>query len=165
MDNNIGGAMFDNGMFEYAWIMMLIIMPINAVYYRYNGRKYIAEDASLEKGYNKIAFSLGVLGEIPFIFLSYDFYTNGFNFSVFSIHTILESNALIAMHLSAVILCSLLCYWMFFKNGAEYMVRHPGLYREGLSKDSERNIGPNGYKIVSVLALGIQFTPWINGYL
>lgn len=137
------------------WILMLLVIPINAVIYRLRGRKLIGQNPELRDGYNKIASYFGVVGTIPFIFMSYELHTNGFGGMNFFLKWDGASVAMIGGSISLVLIEAALFYWIFFRNGAAILVRHPG-FIQAPSKTLEE--GLNNEKVYKGLVLIIIFS-------
>ncbi len=112
---------------KYFWIILIIVTIANAVMMKAKSKKYIEQDSSLKPGYEAILKGFIILGNTPWIIMGLGILTGSVP-NVFHYFRPRDGNPfVIAFFISAFLIWILVTYWLFLKNGAEMLVRHPGL--------------------------------------
>jgi hypothetical protein len=115
--------------FKHGWIMIIPVLIINYLMMKSQIKEYADRDPGLKQGYNKIFKALFIYGSIPWIIMAIGDVTT-FTHSVFDYFNPKSLNPFVLMfHASIIVIWILSCRWMYFKGGADFLVRHPGLVR------------------------------------
>lgn len=141
--------------FKHTWILLIAIMTINGLLLRYRAKQYIENDINLKDGYDKLFKGWMIWTNIPWIIMAIGDLTgltNGiWDYSV----PRLMNPIVILYHISIVLIWALGSRWIYFKGGADFLVKHPGLLRiHGLSKTKD---------ITSILMIKIIWTLCLFG--
>jgi hypothetical protein len=116
--------------FKYAWILFVIVTCANALSYKYKSKKYIAENPDLKEGYDTIFKNFILYGNIPWLIIGMGCLT-GSTSSLFDAFNPRALNPFVlAFHGSIVLIWILLVRFIYFKGGAEFLEKHPGLLRK-----------------------------------
>lgn len=145
--------------FKYFWLFLIIGTLINAFMLKYRSQQYIADDPSLKAGYNKIFIGIIFLGNIPWAIMGIGillgqnetihdyFFPRSWNITV------------LAFYASIGIMWILGIWWVYFKNGAEFIEKHPG-FLEGSRVGNRRHVTARQVKLflpLVILATVIAF--------
>jgi hypothetical protein len=126
-------------LFTHFWIMFIVITTANGIVWKSRSKKYIAQNPSLKEGYDSLIKGWFIFGNIPWLIMGIGMFS-GMTKDMFEF---LNPSAMIPIvTIFFVVLISewiLLVFWIFFKEGAEKLVKHPGL--------NNRTFGNEKYEI------------------
>jgi hypothetical protein len=127
-----------NLIFTYAWVAFIFVTVVNYFILRQTIQKHIDLNADLKTGYDNFFKSFLILGNIPWVIIGIGMLTGQTN-SVFDFfHPKLLNPIVLTFHLYAIIVFILSIYWIYFKNGADFFTRHPGIIRfQGFGKSKD----------------------------
>ena len=109
------------------WLIAVIVTFVNAYILKSRSQDAIARNPELKEGYEKIFRGYLIYLNIPWVVMGIGILFGGVAgvFDYFNPRT--GNPSVLAFHLSVVILWALGVYWIYFRGGAEFLVKHPGL--------------------------------------
>ncbi|MDC8003927.1 hypothetical protein POV27_07675 [Aureisphaera galaxeae] len=117
-------------LFKYAWILFIGVTTANAFVLKSRAKKYITERPELEEGYDKLFQGYLFYGNIPWIVMMVGS-VSGLTQGIFDYFNPRSMNPMVLIfHFSIVVLWFLGVRWIYFKNGANFLETHPGLFRK-----------------------------------
>ncbi|MDX1959501.1 MAG: hypothetical protein SFU98_13060 [Leptospiraceae bacterium] len=121
------------------WLISIAVIFINGIILKVKSQKYIQESPELKTGYDMLLKGWLIYGNIPWVIMGIGNLTKYTN-TLFDYCNPKSFNPFVLIfHLSLVILWILLSRWIYFKGGAEFMEKHPGLFvKTGFSEASEK---------------------------
>ncbi len=125
---------------RYFWLLALIITAINAAVFRTRANERINASPELAEGYALLLRGYLIAMSIPCIVMGIGCTVGGLQ--VWDYFNPRAGNPyVLAWYASIVVLWSLGTYWLFFRDGAEMLVKHPGLvtFRMGFSRTEISN--------------------------
>jgi len=109
------------------WLFFVIATTLNAILLKGRSIKYIKENPELKTGYEKLFRSILIYGNIPWIIIGFGNITS-ITQSVFDYFNPKSLNPIVLIfHASIIILWILSLNWIYNKQGAEFLEKHPGL--------------------------------------
>ncbi|RLC13765.1 MAG: hypothetical protein DRI57_15660 [Deltaproteobacteria bacterium] len=131
---------------KHFWIMGIIVTFANAITMKIRAKKNIERDPSLKPGYDAIFKGMITWGNMPWILMGAGILTGNVP-NIWHFLRPKDGNPfVIVFFISIVTIWLLVTYWLFVKNGAEMLVKHPGIFRSDFSS-------PNMVKFFWVLIL------------
>jgi len=116
-------------MTRWFWAICIVCCFANAAVLRFRAQKRIHENPELEDGYRIIIKGFLIWMNIPWIVM-------GIGHLVGGVPTVLHffrpsdgNPYVLGFWASIVVMWVLGTYWLFYRQGAEMLVRHPGLFR------------------------------------
>lgn len=114
--------------FENLWLLIGFVLIIQAISSKIRARKQENEHPYLQEGYNRFIITRLVLSLIPAGILAYGI-LSGSLMNIFEILNLREMKAIVLLfHASFISIALYFNYWIHFKQGAEFLVEHPGLF-------------------------------------
>lgn len=113
-------------LFRYAWLLFVLVTCFNAAIWWYRARRRIAQDPGLEPGYRRLIRWWVICGNLPWLVMGAGILFGGVP-TVFHYFNPRNGPFVIAFYLTVVILWIAAFYWLFFRQGTEQLVTHPGL--------------------------------------
>ena len=139
--------------FKYAWVLFVAGTLINVISLKKQSQSYIAEDPTLKEGYDKLIKGWLIYGNIPWLIMAIGDLT-GITNGVWDYFNPKSMNPMVLLfHITVVILWIIGSNWIYFKGGADFIVKHPGLVQfhgPGINKYTS---SPLAIKIFWALAL------------
>jgi len=122
------------------------MMVANALILKYRSKVYVAENPALKKGYDNFIKGVLFYGNIPWVIMGIGalagMTNNGFEYAAPR-----QMNPIVLIfHASLVILWLLSVWWIYFRGGAEFIERHPGLIQKK-SFSGRKNVTAKEIKI------------------
>jgi hypothetical protein len=109
------------------WLIAIVVTSINAYILKSRSQEAIARNPQLKEGYDKIFRGYLIYLNIPWVVMGIGILSGRVS-GVFNYFNPRAGNPFVlAFHLSLVILWVLSVYWIYFRGGAEFLVKHPGL--------------------------------------
>ena len=115
---------------QHFWIILIATTVVNGIILKYRSQKYIAENPDLKKGYNDYLKGWLFFGNIPWIIMAIGNLTGMTETTTDFFHPREMNPIVLVFHASIVVLCGLGVYWIYMKNGAEFIEKHPGLFQQ-----------------------------------
>jgi cell division protein FtsX len=115
--------------FDYAWIAFMLATVANAALWWVRSRPYRQAEPELEDSYRSLIRGFLVWGNVPWIVMGLGILT-GEVASFFDYFNPRDGGSYVHMWFGSIALLWVLgTDWIFRQNGAEVLVRHPGLAR------------------------------------
>jgi len=115
--------------FKQTWIMFIAVTIANAFILKSRAKEYIAKNPDLKKGYENLFKGIIFFGNIPWTIIAIG-NLSGMTNSIFDFFNPRSMNPVVlTFHASIIALWILSVYWIYFRNGAAFLERHPGLIR------------------------------------
>ncbi len=112
--------------FLNGWVVFIVFTVLNAFMLKARSQKTIARKPDLRAGYEQLFRGYLVYMNIPWLVMGFGMLVGKLP-NIFSFFTPRQGNLFVlAFHASIVILWILSVRWIYFKGGAEFIVRHPG---------------------------------------
>lgn len=151
--------------FKYKWLFFISMAIINGLILKFRSRKHIQNNPDLAPGYDQLFKGWLFFGSLPWIILFIAEQTGNFNENSHLLNLRSMDPVVWIFNASVLIPYAFLVRWVWFKSGAEFLVKHPGLL-------SKRNLSlgtyPSGKEIkiitpiVLVLYLVFLVLIWFN---
>ena len=126
---------------KYFWIVLILVMCVNALFWWIKSKKYVTENPDLKSSYQKLIKGFLLYGNIPWLIMGLLTLT-GIIQGTFEILEPRNVNiGVIIWHLSVIGILTLGTNWIFFKNGAEILKKHPGLFQSTFNRDGKVSSG------------------------
>ncbi|MBN2436833.1 MAG: hypothetical protein JXK07_16350 [Spirochaetes bacterium] len=114
--------------FENFWLFFIIAASITGINFKIKSKKYIKDNPELKSGYNKMFTGWMVFGNIPWIIVGIGSIGN-YTKNIFDYFNPKNLNPFVLIfYISIIFIWVLSVYWIYFKNGAEFIEKHPGLF-------------------------------------
>jgi len=121
-----------NEITKYFWVLCILVMCVNALVFKVRSRKYIQENPDLEDGYSTLIRGFLIWGNIPWLFMGIGV-TFGNIPSIYHCFRPQDGNPFVQAFFGSILFIWLMgSYWLFFRNGAEMLIKHPGFFRTKL---------------------------------
>ena len=128
------------------WIFLLIGTVWNAYSLKRGARTLIAERPELGKGYEKLFKGYLFFGSLPWIVMGVGILSDSVH-NFFDYLRPREGNPyVLAFHAVIIAIWALTVNWIYFGSGAEFLVKHPGLFNWNFRS-------PTGVKIMTAISL------------
>ena len=115
-----------------AFSLCILAMFVNAIVFKVRSKKYIRENPELEEGYSALIRGFLVWGNIPWLVMGLGM-TIGNIPSTYHYFRPQDGNPYVQAFFGSILLIWLMgTYWLFFKNGAETLIKYPGFFRTKL---------------------------------
>ena len=124
LDQPIGFFIFD-----YAWVLLILITVLNAFILKTRSKKFMKDNPELEEGYDRLFKGYLIYMNIPWVIMGVGMLLGGVP-STFSYLTParISNPFIIVFHATIVILWILSIWWLYFKDGAEFLVKYKGVF-------------------------------------
>jgi hypothetical protein len=113
-------------MFQHAWVLFIVVTCANGAIWWSRGKKEMAEHPELEEGYRSLIRGWLLYGNLPWVVMGVGIVFGGVP-SVFHYFDPRNGPYVIAWYVTVVALWIVTAYWVFVRDGAEALIRHPGL--------------------------------------
>ena len=109
------------------WIAFIVVTFLNALTFKFRSIKQIKEKPELEEGYNKIIKGYVIYGSIPWIIMGIGNLLSLTN-SIFEYFNPSTLNPIVLLfHISIIYLWIISSIWLYKKDGASFLDKHPGI--------------------------------------
>lgn len=113
---------------RYFWVIGIINSFLNFAVYWFRFRKFDDNDPEVREVKKAITIFTLVLQNIPWIVMGISIMSGSVT-SIFQYFRPQDGNIHVTLWFASTLLIFCICgFWVFFKNGAEKMAAHPGLY-------------------------------------
>lgn len=118
---------------KYFWLICIIVTGANAIIFKQRSKHPIEQKPELAEGYTTLIRGFLFWGNLPWIVMGIGC-TYGNIKSVIQYFNPTDGNPyILAFYGSVFLIWFLGTYWIFFRDGAEMLVQHPGLLNINLS--------------------------------
>jgi hypothetical protein len=112
---------------RWFWAIAIAMTFVNVLMIRFRAKRHIRENPDLATGYSTIIRGLAIWGNIPWIVMGIGCLFGDVP-SVWHFLRPSDGNPFVlAFFVSVFVIWILGSIWLFFRNGAELLVRHPGV--------------------------------------
>lgn len=116
-------------LFKHTWILFIGYTFIMGAILKTRSKKYIEKNPDLQKGYDDYLKGLLFYANIPWLIMMIGS-ISGITQNTFEYAFLKEMNPIvIAFNASIIVLFTISARWIYFKDGAEFLERHPGLLK------------------------------------
>lgn len=113
--------------FRHTWILFIAVTIVNSFLFKYRSKKYILEKPALEAGYNTLFKGWLFYGNIPWVIMAIG-NLSGMTNNTFAYFSPRQMNPIVLLfHAAIVVLWGLSIWWIYFRDGAAFIEKHPGL--------------------------------------
>jgi len=138
--------------FKHTWIMFIAMTIANGLIFKYNSKKYILEKPELEAGYNTFIKGWLFYGNIPWVIMMIG-NLSGMTNNSFDYFMPRQMNPMVLLfHAAIIILWGLSSWWIYFRGGAAFIEKHPGLVQKS-SWNGKHNVTAKQVKLFYPLML------------
>ncbi len=123
----VGNFIFDN-----AWILFIAVTVFNAFYLKARSQKIITKQPDLQEGYDQLFKGYLVYMNIPWAVMGIGVLFGGVPSTLSFLRPRDGNIFVLAFHASIVILWILSIWWLYFKGGAEFLVKYPGVFTQDI---------------------------------
>ena len=114
--------------FNNFWLLFILSSVFNAFYLKIRSKKFIEQQPELQEGYDKLFKGELIYLNIPWVVAGIGTVFGGVP-GFFSFFKPRDGNPFVlAFHVSIIILWILTIWWIYFQDGAEFLVKHPGVF-------------------------------------
>jgi hypothetical protein len=118
--------------FDNFWVWLILASVFNAFYLKVRSRKFIEKQPELQAGYDQLFKGELIYLNVPWVVAGIGIVFGGVP-SFFSYLTPREGNLFVlAFHVTIIVLWILTIWWIYFRGGAEFLVKHPGVFRQDI---------------------------------
>lgn len=116
--------------FFQSWILLIAVTFANALVMRRNAKKHLLAQPELKDGYDQMFRAVLIYGNIPWLIMAIG-NLSGITRGTFDYLAPSQMNPMVLIfHFSIVVLWILSVRWIYFKGGADFLERHPGMFRQ-----------------------------------
>ena len=117
-------------LFKHACLILIIATIYNAYGLKSRLKNYILDKPEREEGYDKIIRAIMIYGNIPWVIVAIG-NLSGLTNSMFDYFRPKEMNPIVLLFHAVIILFWILSvWWIYFKDGAEFLQDHPGVLKK-----------------------------------
>jgi hypothetical protein len=118
--------------FDNFWVLLILASVFNAFYLKVRSKKFIEKQPELQEGYDQLFKGELIYLNIPWMVAGIGMVFGGVP-SFFSYFTPRDGNLFVwAFHVTIIILWVLTIWWIYFKDGAEFLVKYPGVFNQDI---------------------------------
>jgi hypothetical protein len=116
--------------FNHFWIMFIVVTIANGLIWKVKSKKYIAENPVLKEGYDSLIKGWLIYVNIPWTIMGIGMLT-GLTKSMDDFFNPRLGNPIVIVFFLVIIVEWILgSRWIFFQDGAEKLVKHPGMFTQ-----------------------------------
>ncbi len=128
-------------LFNQFWILLIIVMVVNGIIWKNNSKKYIEQNPELKEGYDKLIKGFLIYSIIPWIIMGFGMLTGITKSMEEFFYPQLLNPVVLIFNFYVAFVWIYGSYWIYFKGGAEMIIKHPGLIRNSsYTNDENLNI-------------------------
>ena len=114
-------------MVRHAWLMFIVVTCLNGAIWWWQGRGHIRANPALRPGYERLIRGWLLFGNLPWAVMGAGIVSGGVP-TVFHYFNPRNGPVVVAWYATIVALWIASVYWLFFRQGAETLAAHPGLF-------------------------------------
>lgn len=114
--------------FRYAWVLFIVVTVVNYLIIKARVQEHIDKNPDLKAGYDKILKAILIYGTIPWWIMAIGSLTGQTNSVYDYFHPRTLNLIVLILHLYMIVIWVLAVRWIYFRNGADLLVRHPGIF-------------------------------------
>jgi hypothetical protein len=115
--------------FRYFWLIAIAVTLANALILKIRSQDYIRQRPELARGYSRLFWGVLFFGNLPWFVMGLGIEFGGVA-NTFSYFRPRDGNPFVLGFFGVVVLLWILgFYWIFVRQGAEFLIEHPGLFR------------------------------------
>ncbi len=112
---------------HYFWIVGIIVNIANGLFFRSRAAKYIVQNQELKPGYDQLLIRWFIFANIPFVIMGIGFMLGFTDSMIEYIEPQNPKNTFVLLfYLSILAMFLWFNVWIFFRDGAAFMAKHPG---------------------------------------
>lgn len=120
-------------LFKYSWVMFIVVTCINAAIYKIRSKSHVDANPDLAAGYAKLIKGYLLWLNIPWVIMGVGCTIGGLP-SAFHFFNPQDGNPFVLAWFGSIFMLWILgTYWLFFKKGAEALVKYPGALNHDIS--------------------------------
>jgi hypothetical protein len=112
--------------FQHTWILFIVVMCINGIILWMRAQSYIAQAPALKAGYVSLIKGWLFWGNLPWVVMGIGDLTGMTNGTQDYFHPRSLNPMVLAFDLVVVLIWVLGSNWIYFRGGADFLVKHPG---------------------------------------
>ena len=112
---------------SYAWVLFIGVTVINYFIIKSRVQEHIDKNPALKAGYDQILKAILIYGTIPGFIMAMGSLTGQTNSVYDYFHPRTLNPFVLILHLYIIVVWILAVRWIYFKHGADLLVRHPGV--------------------------------------
>jgi hypothetical protein len=113
---------------RYAWVLFIGVTVVNYFIIKSRVQVHIDKNPDLKAGYDKILKAILIYGTIPWFIMAIGSLTGRTNSVYDYFHPGTLNPFVLILHFYIIVLWILAVRWIYFKHGADILVRHPGVF-------------------------------------
>jgi len=119
-----------HGIWRHFWLLAIAVTFLNAAIWWWNGSGRRKRDPGLVAGYRRLTRGFALWGSVPWLVMGMGTLIGGLD----AVAYFDPANGpwVLAWYASILAIYALLAHWIFLRDGAEQVARHPGLLQWGL---------------------------------
>lgn len=138
--------------FKHGWILFIVVMIVNAFIMRSRSQAYVDINPDLKVGYDKLFKNFLIFGNIPWLIMGIGDIA-GLTKGMFDFFSPRQLNPIVlTFHACVIVLWILGSYWIYIKDGAEFLAKHPGFFNSGEPSKTDR-LNKNKVKFIWTLGM------------
>lgn len=153
-------------LFNNFWIIFIFFTCVNAFALKVRSKKNITNNQSLKKGYSSLIKGILFYGNIPWVIMGIGNLSYGTKSGIDYLNPNSNNYFVLVFYFSILLIWTLGTNWIYFKNGAAFLEKHPGLFRGDRFK-SKNNITVKQIKIfwgILTLVLCVRVIIYLLNY-
>ncbi len=144
-------------LFNYFWLIALLTNVLNALIFWFRAQSYIQQNPALKPGYIRLIRGFLIGMSIPWIVMGIGLQTGQVATIVDYFYPRSGNQTVIAWWVSIWASLLLYIYWIWWRQGAEKLVQHPGLMRGNPTNPKTIKLGSVLILVSGLIAHGIIF--------
>ena len=113
-------------MLRHTWLVFIAVTCVNGAVWWRRGRAHILTNPALQDGYKRLVRGWLIFGNLPWVVMGAGIVFGGIP-TVFYYLNPRNGPVVLTWYLTVVALWVISVHWLFFRQGAEALVAHPGL--------------------------------------
>jgi hypothetical protein len=113
---------------KHFWLTMVVAHGINCLWRRFNIKEHIRADSNRKKGYNEFLRGCFIIGNLPSLIIGVGVLTGTINTTFDALDRNISNPIPFAIMITLLAIWTAGVVWIYFKNGAKFLEKHPGLF-------------------------------------
>lgn len=133
---------------NHFWLIAIVATFANAIFYKYRSKEYVQNNPDLAEGYSKLFKGYLIWMNIPWVVMGIGCTVGGIPSVLHFFNPQAGNPYVLAWFGSVFFIWILSFYWIFFKGGAETLVKYPGAIQFHSPMTKSKDItNPNHIKL------------------